>query len=35
VFLFFSNRSGCLISLAISLAGSLLLALLTGLIRLH
>jgi hypothetical protein len=35
VFFFFSNRAGCLISLAISVAGSLLLAVLTGLIRLR
>jgi hypothetical protein len=35
MFFFFSNRAGCLLSLAISAAGSLLLALLTGLIRLH
>jgi hypothetical protein len=35
VFFFFSNRGGCLISIAISAVGSLLLAILTGLIRLH
>jgi hypothetical protein len=35
VFFFFSNRAGCLISLAISAAGSLLLLILTGVLRLH
>jgi hypothetical protein len=35
VFIFFSNRTGCLISLAISAIGTLVLLVLTGAIRLH
>jgi hypothetical protein len=34
VFLFFSNRTGCLVSLLLSLAGTLLLLALTGWVRL-